>query len=92
MRYKNASDILPDKLLREIQKYTSGEAIYIPSSQEHSSWGEKSGAKGYYTERNQRIVESYQLGKSMDIIAGEFCLSVESVRKIIYRWKKEQNT
>lgn len=39
MRYLNASDILPDELLREIQKYTQGEAIYIPREQERRKWG-----------------------------------------------------
>ena len=45
MRYLNASDILPDELLREIQKYTQGEAIYIPREQERRKWGESSGSR-----------------------------------------------
>ncbi len=31
MNYRNASDIFPDELLKEIQKYSSGELIYVPS-------------------------------------------------------------
>ena len=31
MKYKNAQDILPDQLLRELQKYVSGETIYVPN-------------------------------------------------------------
>ena len=31
MKYKNAKDIFPENLLRQIQKYVSGELIYIPS-------------------------------------------------------------
>ena len=30
MKYKKASEILPDELLREVQKYIDGEALYIP--------------------------------------------------------------
>ena len=34
MRYRNARDIIPDHLLEELQKYVSGETVYIPCSQE----------------------------------------------------------
>ena len=34
MRYRNASDIFPDELLKEIQKYSAGELIYIPEKSE----------------------------------------------------------
>ncbi len=44
MKYRNASEVLPDELIKEIQKYTSGEAIYIPSHQERKKWGSGSGA------------------------------------------------
>lgn len=30
MKYKNAQDILPDKLLRELQQYISGGVLYVP--------------------------------------------------------------
>lgn len=42
--HKNARDILPDRLLRELQEYISGETLYIPKVQEKKSWGETSGA------------------------------------------------
>lgn len=32
LKYRNATDIFPDELLAEIQKYSSGELIYIPES------------------------------------------------------------
>ena len=84
MKYRNASEILPDKLLREIQKYTSGEAIYIPQVTERQKWGEGSGARRYYEERNQKICESHEAGASMDELADTFSLSVETIRKILY--------
>lgn len=34
MKYRNASEIFPDELLREIQKYSSGELVYIPEKEE----------------------------------------------------------
>ena len=39
MKYRNASEILPDSLLRELQKYASGELLYIPADS-----GRKNGA------------------------------------------------
>lgn len=85
MKYRNASEILPDKLLREIQRYTSGEAIYIPQVTERQKWGEGSGARRYYEERNQKIYEQYKAGMSMEELEIEFSLSLETIRKIIYR-------
>lgn len=48
MKYKNAQDILPDRLLKELQQYVSGETLYIPRRQSRKSWGETSGAREYY--------------------------------------------
>ena len=38
MKYKNAQDILPDRLLKELQQYVSGETLYIPRRQSRKSW------------------------------------------------------
>ena len=90
MRYLNASDILPDELLREIQKYTQGEAIYIPREQERRKWGESSGSRNYYAERNHEIARRYLEEKvSMQSLADEFHLSVESIRKIIFKSEEQ---
>ena len=86
MRYLNASEILPDELLREIQKYTQGETLYIPKENERKKWGENSGSRSYYIERNSKILEKYrENGCSMQELADEFNLSVESIRKIIVK-------
>lgn len=34
--HKNARDILPDRLLKELQEYISGETLYIPKAHEKS--------------------------------------------------------
>ena len=86
MRYLNASEILPDELLREIQKYTQGETLYIPKENERKKWGENSGSRSYYIERNSKFLEKYrENGCSMQELADEFNLSVESIRKIIFK-------
>jgi Mor family transcriptional regulator len=84
MKYRNASEILPDKLLREIQEYTSGEALYIPQITERQKWGVGSGSRRYYEERNQEICEKHEVGVSMEELADTFNLSIETIRKILY--------
>ena len=39
MKYKNAQEILPDRLLKELQQYVSGETIYVPNAQEKKAMG-----------------------------------------------------
>lgn len=84
MRYKNAQAILPDQLLKELQKYVSGETIYVPNAQEKKQWGEASGARSYYKERNAQIREKYRSGHTVDALAAEYHLSADSIRKILY--------
>ena len=43
MKYENAKDILPASLLREVQKYAEGKAIYIPKRERSKGWGEAVG-------------------------------------------------
>lgn len=88
MKYKNASHVLPDKLLKEIQKYVAGEVIYIPKPEEKKKWGEGSGARQFYKERNEKIQEDYQKGMTMDELMEKYALSLESIRRIIYRKKQ----
>lgn len=85
MKYRNAAHILPDELLREIQQYTEGEAIYIPKREEKRKWGEGSGARRYYEERNEKIRDGYRKGKGIDDLAESYNLSVDSIRRIVYR-------
>lgn len=84
MKYVNASEILPDKLLQEIQKYTEGKAIYIPRKSEKKKWGEGSGARSYYERRNEAIRKKFSEKISIDSLATEYGLSVETIKKIVY--------
>ena len=62
MTYKNAAEILPSGLLREIQCYIEGELLYIPKSESKQEWGAVSGSKKFYSERNNRIRELFYDG------------------------------
>lgn len=85
MKYRNASDIFPDELLKEIQKYASGETLYIPSIMERKKWGHDSGARTFYKLRNEEIRNKYFHKASIEELAEEYCLSTETVRKIVYK-------
>jgi len=85
MKCKNASDILPDELLKELQKYVSGEALYVPSDKERKKWGEGSGARKFYAQRNDEIRFKFFHKVSIDELAKRCCLSTETIRKIVYK-------
>ena len=85
MKYRRASDVLPEELLREVQKYTQGEALYVPKARERKKWGEDSGARSFYRQRNEEIRTRYSQKVSIERLADEFCLSEDMIRKILFR-------
>jgi len=85
MNYRRASEILPEELLKEVQKFAEGEIIYIPKSKERKKWGENSGARSFYQKRNDEIREKYLLKVPIQRIADEYYLSEDMIRKILFR-------
>ena len=86
MKYRNASEILPDELLKELQKYVPGEILYVPSAKGRKKWGAETGAQRFYEQRNEEIRHKYfHLKVPMDALCEEYSLSDETVRKILYR-------
>ncbi|MDP4088003.1 MAG: CD3324 family protein [Bacillota bacterium] len=85
MRYVKVETILPDNLIREIQKYIQGEYIYIPSENNaRKRWGEKSGNRDFLLKRNEEICSKYKSGYTIPDLAEEFFLSIDSIKKIVY--------
>ncbi len=84
MNYENAADILPEDLLKRVQKFAAGKLIYVPETIGKRSWGETSGYKRYLEERNQEIKEKFISGSTIENLADEYNLSVESIKKIVY--------
>ncbi len=85
MKYINAADVLPKELLKEIFNYVDGELLYIPTSGNKQKWGQCSGSREYYIKRNREIINKYIDGATISNIAKEYCLSYDSVRKIVNR-------
>lgn len=86
LKYSKGKQVLPEELIREIQNYIQGQYIYIPAKPEaKKKWGETSGNRAIIQNRNAEIHSKYHNGVSLDQLAIEFCLSTDSIRKIIYK-------
>jgi hypothetical protein len=85
MKYRRASDVLPEELLREVQKYAQGEALYVPKAKERKKWGEDSGARSFYRQRNDEIREKYMQKVPIERLADDYGLSEDMIRKILFR-------
>lgn len=86
MKYVRVDAILPEDLIKEIQRYIQGEYIYIPSCpKERKRWGEKSKSRDYIQIRNVEIYSKYTKGETISNLAEEFFLSESSIKKIVYK-------
>lgn len=86
MRYANARDVLPEPLVRELQKVVQGGYLYVPKDERcHKRWGEESGYREELEARNRRICEEHDSGVSVGELAERYGLSVHAIRKIVYR-------
>lgn len=90
MKYENAKELLPEALLKEVQKYACGKLLYIPVENESKSWGEVSGYRQKLLKRNVLISNRYKAGATLSELAEEYFLSMDSIKKIVYG-KKEKN-
>ncbi|WP_458412944.1 CD3324 family protein [Schinkia sp. CFF1] len=85
MNYVKAAAVLPQELIKEIQKYVQGEMIYIPKPEgSHQKWGARSGARKSIADRNVSIKQAFRSGSSIKELAEEYFLSIESIKKIVY--------
>ena len=63
MKYQNAAEILPEKLLKELQTYVDGGYLYIPKATKKKQWGAESGSRIFYQERNKEIPATTLIAK-----------------------------
>ena len=84
MKYVNAAEILPERLLRELQTYIDGDVLYVPKYSFKEKWGTVSGSRSFYGERNREIRRLYREGRSMEALSEEYGLAHSTIRKIIY--------
>lgn len=85
MRYRNAGDLLPEALVKELQRYVQGEYLYIPTDgTQRKGWGERSGARQMLVARNQAIRQAFRQGISPEALGEQYHLSPASIRRIVY--------
>lgn len=89
MSYIRAEDILPEELVKAIQQYVDGKAIYIPSVQKRS-WGSETRIRTELRERDRRIYAAFQTGKPIAELAREHSISDKSVQRIIRSMKASE--
>lgn len=87
MDYKKGADVLPDRLLKEIQEYVEGCLVYIPKRSNKTGWGILSGSRQFIDKRNKKIKLLFEQGESVRILAEQFHLGEDTIRKIVYKKK-----
>ena len=88
MGYRNAQEIFPEGLLKQIQRYVAGETIYIPAGDEKKAWGETSGYQRYIRERNEESRTGFAEGLTIEELMDKYALSYDSIKRIVYNRKE----
>lgn len=89
MCYYNGKEILPEDLIAAIQEYFDGGYLYIPRKDgSKKSWGESTGARQKFLERNMEIYQKYLSGVSVNDLAEAYSLSDKTIYLIISEMKK----
>ncbi|HHW67853.1 MAG TPA: hypothetical protein GXX16_09160 [Epulopiscium sp.] len=86
MSYLRAEDVLPIEVLTLVQKYVSGESIYIPAKGK-KKWGDSTNTREILECRNQDIIRKYQNGMSIKDLSKEYFLTEKSIQRIIRNQK-----
>ena len=89
MSYKRADEILPQEILKILQKYAGGEFIYVPKCGEvRRKWGTNTGTRENLYHRNKQILAEYENGATTKELAERYFLTEKSIQRIIRNMKK----
>jgi Mor family transcriptional regulator len=86
--YKKGAEVLPARLLKEIQEYVEGSLVYIPKKSSRAGWGDVSGARSTIDQRNKVIYSLFSRGETISELADQFHLGEDTIKKIVYRKKQ----
>ncbi|MFB8375863.1 CD3324 family protein [Paenibacillus taichungensis] len=68
-----------------MQKYMNGGLVYIPKSKGlRKKWVENSGSRKILNLRNDEIRQKFLDGDTIDQLSDRFCLSSDTIKKIVY--------
>lgn len=82
MSYIRAEEILPEEVLKTVQQYVDGQAIYVPRKNKRR-WGEGTDTRKTLRCRNQEIYRRYTEGSPVRALSEEFFLTEKSIQRII---------
>lgn len=88
MNYKKGAEVLPARLLKEIQEYVEGSLVYIPKKSSKAGWGYISGARQLIDRRNKKIISLFEQGETIEALSDRFHLGDDTIRKIVYGKKQ----
>ncbi len=84
MGYKRADDVLPESILKSLQKYVSGETIYVPKRNAgRKKWGSGTGVNEKLRLRNEQILELHRKGIAVKELAQKYYLTEKSIQRIL---------
>ena len=89
MSYIRAEQVLPKELIRTIQQYVDGKAIYIPSVQK-KPWGSETKTRSFLLERNREIYAAFRAGTPVSALTQRYSISEKSVQRIVRRMKASE--
>lgn len=88
MCYVKANEVLPDEVIKLVQRYVDGGYIYIPKKESsRRQWGAGTNTRKELGIRNSRIFIDYKNGISRKQLAEKYYLSIKSIDRIILKEK-----
>ncbi len=88
MGYIKAEDILPEDVLKLVQRYVDGQMLYIPRRPgQHKSWGAGTQTREALKNRNRKIYTEYMSGMTLTQLSGKYFLTEKSIQRIIRHYK-----
>lgn len=88
MGYIHALDVLPERLVEEIQRYVDGQVLYIPKIKaKRCKWGEKTDTRAYLSKRNLEICNRFKNGATVLELSEQYFLTPKSIQRIIRSMK-----
>ena len=80
MRYINAGDLLPEALVRELQRYVQGACLYVPvDPTQRKGWGERFRRPGHAGPAERAIRRAFRQGASLEALGEAYHLSPSAI-------------
>lgn len=92
MEYKNAAQVLPPELIRQIREFFQGGYLYIPRDEALSASGHRTDYQTELDNRNRHIFHKHLQGWTTRQLAEHYSLSPSRIRRILQTQRKDTQT